>query len=65
MATEKNPENKSKFKNIIIVVLALFILMLMTTGVAYVVAKSIAGSNNNSKNIEAHMNHITYDAGEF
>jgi flagellar FliL protein len=65
LATEKNPENKSKFKNIIIVVLALFILMLMTTGVAYVVAKSIAGSNNNSKNIEAHKNHITYDAGEF
>lgn len=46
------------------VVLALFIVMLMTTGVAYIVAKNIAG-NNIKKNIEAPKNHITYDAGEF
>ena len=38
--------------------------MLMTTGVAYIVAKSIAG-NNDKKNVETPKNHITYDAGEF
>jgi flagellar FliL protein len=64
LATQKNAENNNRFKNIIVVVLALFVLMLMTTGVAYVVAKSIAGSNDNNK-IEATKNHITYDAGEF
>ena len=63
MATQKSPEKKSGLKNILLVVLALFFLMLMTTGVAYVVAKNIASSNE--KVVENPKNHITYDAGEF
>lgn len=64
MTTQKNPENKSKFKNVVLIVLALFVLMLMTTGVAYIVAKNIAGNNTNTK-VETAKNHVTYDAGEF
>ena len=63
MATLKSPEKKSGLRNILLVVLALFFLMLMTTGVAYVVAKNIASSNE--KVVENPKNHITYDAGEF
>lgn len=63
MATQKSPEKKSGLRNILLVVLALFFLMLMTTGVAYVVAKNIASSNE--KVVENPKNHITYDAGEF
>jgi flagellar FliL protein len=63
LATQKSPEKKSGLRNILLVVLALFFLMLMTTGVAYVVAKNIASSNE--KVVENPKNHITYDAGEF
>jgi len=63
LATQKRPEKKSGLRNILLVVLALFFLMLMTTGVAYVVAKNIASSNE--KVVENPKNHITYDAGEF
>lgn len=63
MATQKSPKKKSGLRNILLVVLALFFLMLMTTGVAYVVAKNIASSNE--KVVENPKNHITYDAGEF
>ncbi|NLZ53287.1 MAG: flagellar basal body protein FliL [Thermoanaerobacteraceae bacterium] len=63
MATQKSPEKNNRFKNILLIVLALFVLMLMTTGVAYVVARSIAGSD--ARFIETSKDHVTYDAGEF
>ena len=63
MATQKSLENKSRFKNILLVVLALFVLMLMTTGIAYIVAKNIAG--NDKGYVESSKNQVTYDAGEF
>lgn len=64
MAIQKSPEKKSSgFRNILLVVLALFFLMLMTTGVAYVVAKNIAGSN--VKQVESPKSNVTYNAGEF
>lgn len=65
MATQNNPEkkNKSKFQNLIMIILLLFVLMLLTSGVAYFVAKNIAG--NNKTVVEQSKSNITYDAGEF
>ena len=62
MATQKS-ENRSGLRNVLLVVLALFILMIMTTGVAYVVAKNIAGSS--AKPVESSKDQVTYNAGEF
>lgn len=65
MATNENElQKKTNFKTIALVVLALFILMLITTGVAYFVAKTISSGTlpkpmNNTKTYQ------TYDAGEF
>ncbi|AEE91378.1 Flagellar basal body-associated protein FliL [Tepidanaerobacter acetatoxydans Re1] len=65
MATQNNPEkkDKSKFQNLIMIILLLFVLMLLTSGVAYFVAKNIAG--NNKTVVEQSKSNITYDAGEF
>jgi len=63
LATQKSPENKSGLRNVLLVVLALFFLMLMTTGIAYIVARSIAGSN--VRTVETAKNQVTYNAGEF
>lgn len=63
MATQRSPENRSGLRNVLLVVLALFVLMLMTTGVAYFVAKNIAGSN--VKHVESPKDQVTYNAGEF
>ncbi|HHY41908.1 MAG TPA: flagellar basal body protein FliL [Thermoanaerobacterales bacterium] len=62
MATQKS-ENRSGLRNVLLVVLALFILMIMTTGVAYVVAKNIAGGS--VKYVESSRDQVAYNAGEF
>ena len=62
MATQKS-ENRSGLRNVLLVVLALFILMIMTTGVAYVVAKNIAGGS--VKYVESSKDQVAYNAGEF
>lgn len=65
MATKENElQKKTNFKTITLVVLALFVLMLITTGVAYFVAKTISSGNiprpmNNTRTYQ------TYTAGEF
>ena len=62
MATQKS-ENRSGLRNVLLVVLALFVLMIMTTGVAYVVAKNIAGGS--VKYVESSKDQVAYNAGEF
>jgi len=62
LATQKS-ENRSGLRNVLLVVLALFILMIMTTGVAYVVAKNIAGGS--VKYVESSRDQVAYNAGEF
>ena len=63
-AKEKDLKSKTNLKNIMLVVLALFVLMLITTGVAYFVAKTIAGGNI-AKPMEHAKTYKTYSAGEF
>jgi len=68
LATQKSPENKgglgNGLRNVLLIVLGLFVLMIMTTGVAYIVATNIAG--NNSKQAESSpKEQVTYNAGEF
>jgi len=63
LATQKSPEKNSGLRNILLVVLTLFFLMLITTGVAYVVAKNFA--ENDGKIDETTKTQISYDAGEF
>jgi len=62
LATQKS-ENRSGLRNVLLVVLALFVLMIMTTGVAYVVAKNIAGGS--VKYVESSKDQVAYNAGEF
>lgn len=66
MATKENTQNKkTNFKTIMLVVLALIVLLLVTTGVAYFVAKTIAGGNISSNPMENHKIYKTYSAGEY
>ncbi|MDD4569151.1 MAG: flagellar basal body-associated FliL family protein [Tepidanaerobacteraceae bacterium] len=64
MAVKKTPENKNIFRSVILVVLALFVLVLITTGVSYFVVRNISGNNAIVKG-QTSKNHVTYDAGEF
>ena len=65
MATpQTKPKDRTNLKNIVLVVLILFILMLMTTGIAYFVAKNIVG-NTGPKPAESQKNYVTYSAGDF
>jgi len=65
LATKENDvQRKFNLKTITLVVLALFILMLITTGVAYFVAKTIS-SGNIPKSVDSPKNYKTYSAGEF
>ena len=64
MATQKKPGTENSIKKVALIVVGLFVLMIMTSGVAYIVAKNIAG-NGNRQGIATQKNHTTYDAGEF
>ena len=59
----EKPRKKEWLEKYFVSSVGIIFLMLMTTGVAYVVAKNIASSNE--KVVENPKNHITYDAGEF
>ncbi|WP_422445811.1 flagellar basal body-associated FliL family protein [Thermoanaerobacterium sp. DL9XJH110] len=65
MATVQPGQKKGiELKKVILVILVLFILMLITTSIAYVVAR-YASSEGRPKAVELQNKYITYPAGDF
>jgi len=63
LATENKPE-KFKIKNILLIVLGLVFVMVLTTVIAYTVAKNIAAKPS-PLSMENNKSYTTYVAGEY
>ncbi|HHW02857.1 MAG TPA: flagellar basal body protein FliL [Thermoanaerobacterales bacterium] len=64
MATvQTNQSNKINFRSIILIILVLFLLMIMTTGIAYFVVKNYFQVK--PEQVESNKQPVTYSAGDF
>lgn len=60
-----NEKNGINLKKIFSIVLVLFLIIIITTGVTYFVATNLLDKNNSIKPVKTEKKYITYEAGEF